>query len=135
MGIYDSIMMEKLTRQQEVIVRKLLHYSKSEEFSQFILKTIEEHNWTRDILGDTVEFLTEEQEDLYESLGGGYTSEEIDEFIYNDNVNLEISRRLRKQGVTSYLCENEEYLDDIRNGNIVCEGINVEEIKRTMQKD
>ena len=127
--------MEKLTRQQEVIVRKLLHYSKSEEFSQFILKTIGEHNWTRDILGDTVEFLTEEQEDLYESLGGGYTSEEIDEFIYNDNVNLEISRRLRKQGVTSYLCDIEEYLDEIRNGNIVCEGINVEEIKRTMQKD
>ena len=86
-------------------------------------------------MGDCVAFLTEEQEDLYESLGGGYTSEEIDEFIYNDNVNLEISRRLRKQGVTSYLCENEEYLDDIRNGNIVCEGINVEEIKRTMQKD
>lgn len=128
-------MMEKLTRQQEVIVRKLLHYSKSEEFSQFILKTIEKHNWTRDILGDTVEFLTEEQEDLYESLGGGYTSEEIDEFIYNDNVNLEISRRLRKQGVTSCLCENEEYLDNIRNGNIVCEGINVEEIKRTILKD
>ena len=128
-------MMEKLTRQQEVIVRKLLHYSKSEEFSQFILKTIEEHNWTRDILGDTVEFLTEEQEELYESLGGGYDSEEIDEFIYNNSVNLEISRKLREQGVISYLCENEEYLDEIRNGNIICDGINVEEIKRAIQKD
>lgn len=127
-------MMEKLTRQQEVIVRKLLHYSKSEEFSQFILKTIEKHNWTRDILGDTVEFLTEEQEELYESLGGGYDSEEIDEFIYNNSVNLEISRKLREQGVTSYLCENEEYLDEIRNGNIICDGINVEEIKRAIQK-
>lgn len=125
---------DKLTRQQEVIVRKLLHYSKSEEFSQFILKTIEKHNWTRDILGDTVEFLTEEQEELYESLGGGYDSEEIDEFIYNDSVNLEISRKLREQGVISYLCENEEYLDEIRNGNIICDGINVEEIKRTIQK-
>lgn len=135
MGINGSIMMNKLTRQQEYVICKLLHYSKSEEISQFILKTIGEHNWTRNILSDTVEFLTEEQEDLYESLGGGYTSEEIDEFIYNDNVNLEISRRLRKQGVTSYLCENEEYLDEIRNGNIVCEGINVEEIKRTIQKD
>ena len=121
--------MDKLTREQEVIVRKLLHYSKSEEFSQFILKTIEEHNWTRDILGDTVEFLTEEQENLYESLGGGYESEEIDEFIYNDMVNLEISKRLREQGVTSYLYTNEEYLDEIRNGSIICEGINVEEIK------
>ena len=134
-GINDSIMMEKLTRQQEYVICKLLHYSKSEEFSQFILKTIGEHNWTRNILSDTVEFLTEEQEDLYESLGGGFDSEEIDEFIYNDRVNLEISRKLREQGVTKYLCENEDYLDEIRNGNIVCEGINVEEIKRTMQKD
>ena len=121
--------MDKLTREQEVVVRKLLHYSKSEEFSQFILNTIGEHNWTRDILGDSVEFLTEEQEDLYESLGGGYESEEIDEFIYNDKVNLEISRKLREQGVTSYLYTNEEYLDEIRNGSIICEGINVEEIK------
>lgn len=121
--------MDKLTREQEVVVRKLLHYSKSEEFSQFILNTIGEHNWTRDILGDSVEFLTEEQEDLYESLGGGYESEEIDEFIYNDKVNLEISRKLREQGVTSYLYTNEEYLDEIRNGSIIYEGINVEEIK------
>ena len=135
MGIYDSIMMEKLTRQQEVIVRKLLHYSKSEDFSQFILNTIGKHNWTRNILSDTVEYLTEEQEDLYESLGGGYDSEEIDEFIYNNSVNLEISRKLREQGVTSYLCENEEYLDEIRNGHIICDGINVEEIKRAIQKD
>ena len=124
--------MDKLTREQEVVVRKLLHYSKSEEFSQFILKTIGEHNWTRDILGDTVEFLTEEQENLYESLGGGYESEEIDEFIYNDKVNLEISRRLREQGVTKYLYENEEYLNDIREGKIICEGINVEEIKNML---
>ena len=126
---------DKLTRQQEVIVRKLLHYSKSEEFSQFILNTIGKHNWTRNILSDTVEYLTEEQEDLYESLGGGYDSEEIDEFIYNNSVNLEISRKLREQGVTSYLCENEEYLDEIRNGNIICDGINVEEIKSAIQKD
>ena len=86
-------------------------------------------------MGDCAAFLTEEQEDLYESLGGGYSSEDIDEFIYNGNVNLEISRRLRGQGVTSYLCENEEYLDEIRNGTIICEGIDVAEIKRTTQKD
>ncbi len=124
--------MDKLTKQQEVIIRKLLHYSKSEEFSQFILNTIEEHNWSRDILGDTVEFLTEKQEELYESLGGGYESEEIDKFIYNNNINLEISRKLREQGVTKYLYENEEYLDEIRNGSIICEGINVEEIKNML---
>ena len=124
---------DKLTRQQEVIVRKLLHYSKSEDFSQFILNTIGKHNWTRDILGDTVEFLTEEQEDLYESLGGGYNSEEIDEFIYNGNVNLEISRKLREQGVTKYLCENEDYLDAIRTGEVVCKDVDVEKIKEEMR--
>ena len=124
---------DKLTRQQEVIVRKLLHYSKSEDFSQFILNTIGKHNWTRDVLVDTVEFLTEEQEDLYESLGGGYDSEEIDEFIYNDNVNLEISRKLREQGVTKYLCENEDYLDAIRTGEVVCKDIDVEKIKEEMR--
>ena len=91
------------------------------------------NRWTRDVLGDTVEYLTEEQEDLYESLGGGYDSEEIDEFIYNDNVNLEISRKLREQGVTKYLCENEDYLDEIRNGSIVCEGVDVEKIKAEIQ--
>ena len=32
--------MDKLTREQEVIVRKLPHYSKSEEFPQFILITL-----------------------------------------------------------------------------------------------
>ena len=124
---------DKLTRQQEVIVRKLLHYSKSEDFSQFILNTIGKHNWARDVLGDTVEFLTEEQEDLYESLGGGYDSEEIDEFIYNDNVNLEISRKLREQGVTKYLCENEDYLDAIRTGEVVCKDVDVEKIKEEMR--
>ena len=124
---------DKLTREQEYVIRKLLHYSKSEDFSQFILNTIGKHNWTRDILGDTVEFLTEEQEDLYESLGGGYDSEEIDEFIYNDNVNLEISRKLREQGVTKFLCENEDYLDAIRTGAVVCKDVDVEKIKEEIR--
>ena len=124
---------DKLTREQEYVICKLLHYSKSEEFSQFILNTIGKHNWTRNILSDTVEYLTEEQEDLYESLGGGYDSEEIDEFIYNDNVNLEISRKLREQGVTKYLCENEDYLDAIRTGEVVCEDVDVEKIKEEMR--
>ena len=122
--------MEKLTRQQEYVICKLLHYSKSEEFSQFILKTIGEHNWTRNILSDTVEFLTEEQEDLYESLGGGYTDEELDEFIESLSINEEIIERLKEQGVSKYLYENEEYLEEIRRGTIICEGINIDEIKK-----
>lgn len=122
--------MEKLTRQQEYVICKLLHYSKSEEFSQFILKTIGEHNWTRNILSDTVDFLTEEQEDLYESLGGGYTDEEMDEFIESLSINEEIIERLKEQGVSKYLYENEEYLEEIRRGTIICEGINIDEIKK-----
>ena len=71
---------------------------------------------------------------MYESLGGGFDSEEIDEFIYNDRINLEISRKLREQGVTKYLCENEDYLDEIRNGSIIYEGIDIEEIKNMVME-
>lgn len=38
----------------------------------------------------------------------------------------------KEQGVTKYLYENEEYLNDIREGKIICEGINVEEIKNML---
>ena len=36
-------------------------------------------------------------------------------------------------GVTRYLYENEEYIEDIRKGTIICEGINVEEIKKNLE--
>lgn len=76
--------------------------------------------------------MTKEQEDLFESLGGGYTCEEIDEILHNDDINFEISEKLKEQGVTRYLYENEEYLNDIREGRIVCEGINIEDIKNML---
>ena len=57
--------MEKLTKQQEDIVCKLLDSSYSEEITQFILDVIEEHNWTRSILGSDSSYLTEEQKELY----------------------------------------------------------------------
>ena len=101
--------------------------------TQYVLNTIGKVNWTRDILSEcSYDYMTEEQEDLFESLGGGYTSEEIDEILYNDDVNFEISEKLKEQGVTKYLYENEEYLNDIREGKIICEGINVEEIKNML---
>lgn len=122
--------MEKLTKQQERGICKLLHHTHTEELTQHILNTIGRNNWTRDILSEcSYDYMTEEQEDLFESLGGGYTSEEIDEILYNDDVNFEISEKLKEQGVTKYLYENEEYLNDIREGRIICEGINVDEIK------
>ena len=66
--------MDKLTEQQERIIKELLHRSKSEEFTQFILKTIQEHNWSRGMLSNCVRHLTHEQKILYESLGGGFSS-------------------------------------------------------------
>ena len=125
--------MDKLTRQQEVAVCKLLHHTHNEEMTQHILNTIGKVNWTRDILSECGGLMTEEQEDLFESLGGGYTCEEIDEILLIDDINYEISEKLKEQGVTKYLYENEEYLDEIRNGNIICEGINVEEIKSCLE--
>lgn len=127
--------MDKLTRQQEDIVCKLLHCSYNEEITQFILSTIEEHNWTRNILGADPSFLTEEQRRKFKKMGGGYKMDEVKKDIETAVINQKIAEQLKKQGVTKYLYENEEYLDEIRNGNIVCEGINVEEIKRTIQKD
>ena len=125
--------MDKLTKQQERGICKLLHHTHTEEMTQHILNTIGKVNWTRDILSEcSYDYMTEEQEDLFESLGGGYTSEEIDEILYNDDVNFEISEKLKEQGVTKYLYENEEYLNDIREGKIICEGINVEEIKNML---
>ena len=103
--------------------------------TQHILNTIGKVNWTRDILSEcSYDYITEEQEDLFESLGGGYTCEEIDEILHNDDINFEISEKLKEQGVTKYLYENEEYLNEIRNGSIICEGINVEEIKNMIME-
>ena len=123
--------MEKLTRQQEDGVCKLLHHTHDENVTQYILETLGKENWTRDILMScNGNYLTDEQWDLFESLGGGYTSEEMDEFIDNLSINDVIIERLKEQGVTKYLYENEEYIDEIREGRIVCEGIDVESIKK-----
>lgn len=125
--------MEKLTKEQERGICKLLNHTNSKEMTQYILNTIGKVNWTRDILSEcSYDYMTEEQEDLFESLGGGYTSEEIDEILLIDDINYEISEKLKEQGVTKYLYENEEYLNDIREGKIICEGINVEEIKNML---
>lgn len=123
--------MEKLTKQQERGICKLLHHTHTEEMTQHILNTIGKVNWTRDILSEcSYDYMTEEQEDLYESLGGGYTDEEMDEFIESLSINEEIIERLKEQGVSKYLYENEEYLEEIRRGTIICEGINIDEIKK-----
>ena len=124
--------MEKLTRQELDGICELLHHTHTEEMTQHILNTIGRDNWTRNILSECGGLMTEEQEDLFEALGGGYTSEEIDEHLHNDDINFEISEKLKEQGVTRYLYENEEYLDEIREGRIICEGIDIDEIKNML---
>lgn len=128
-------MMDKLTRQQEDLVCELLHCSYNEEITQFILETIGKDNWTRSILGSDPSFLTEKQKTLYYQLGGGYKMNELKEDVEIAVINQEIANILERQGVTKYLYENEDYLDAIRNGEIIYEDINVGEIKRAIQKD
>ena len=122
--------MDKLTRQQEDIICKLLHHSHSEEVTQYILEFIGRENWTRDILIEGGRFLTGEQEDILESLGDGYTIDEIDTYTNIALVNFKISEALRLQGAIRFLYENQDYIDAIRTGEIVIEGIDVEQIKK-----
>ena len=122
--------MDKLTKSQEDIVCELLHCSYSEEITQFILDTIEEHNWTRNILGSDPSFLTEEQKELYYNLGGGFKMNEVKEDVEIAVINQKIANILEEQGVTKYLYENEDYLTAIRTGEVICEGVNIEDIKK-----
>lgn len=70
--------MDKLTKQQEEVICELLHCAHNKEITQFILRTIGKENWTRDILSDCMHsMLSEEQKDLFESLGGDYTIDEV----------------------------------------------------------
>lgn len=126
--------MDKLTKQQQSGISKLVHHICDEKVLQCILETIGKENWTRDILGNvfSMSYLTEEQDELLESMGGLYTADEIIEHLENDDINFEIAEKLKGQGVTHYLYENEDYLNEIREGKIICEGIDVEEIKNML---
>lgn len=125
--------MEKLTNRQLCGIAKLVHYIHDEKTIQCILEALGKENWTRSIFSNCAKYLTEEQEDIYESMGGGYTSEEIDEELDKDSINYLIAQELEKKGLTGFsddIFENQEYLDKIREGKIICESIDVEEIKR-----
>ncbi|MBQ6084463.1 MAG: hypothetical protein IJK92_08960 [Bacteroidales bacterium] len=121
--------MEKLTKHQQDGIAEMMHHIHNKEVVQCILETLGEKNWNRDILSSCSSYLTEKQEEIFESLGGNYSSEELDEEWDNDGINSEIAKILKKQGVTHYLYENEDYLNEIREGKIICEGIDVEDIK------
>lgn len=121
--------MEKLNKQQQAGIAEMMHHIHNKEVVQSILETLGEKNWSRDILSSCSSYLTEKQYDVFESLGGDYSSEEIDDILHDDDINYEIAEKLKEQGVTHYLYENEDYLNEIREGKIVCEGIDVDEIK------
>ena len=123
--------MEKLNTQQLSGIAELVHYINDKDVTQCILEKLGRENWTRAILTNC-SFLTPAQEEVLESLGGYYTSEEIDEILHNDDINFEIAEKLKEQGVTHFLYENEEYLDNVREGKIICEGVDVEEIKNIL---
>ena len=124
--------MDKLTAQQLKGISKLLHHIHNEGVTQYILEVLGKENWSRPILIESCEFLNKEQETLLESLGGCYSNEELDEFMDNWDINDEISERLKEMGITHYLYENEEYIEEIRKGTIICEYINIDEIKKSL---
>ena len=122
--------MDKLTKKQEEIICELLHCAHNKEITQFILRTIGEENWTRGMLSNCMSsFLTEEQNKLSRSLGGGYSINEMAKMGVETMINCKIADKLKEQGVTHFLYKNDEYLDAVRVGDIICEGINIKEIK------
>ena len=125
--------MDKLTKQQLKGISKLLHHIHDEKVTQYILEVLGKENWSRPVLIESCEFLNEEQEMILESLGGCYSNKELDEFMDIWDINDEIFKKLKEMGVTRYLYENEEYIEEIRTGTIICEGINVEEIKKNLK--
>ena len=121
--------MKKLTKYEQDGIKKLLSDINNKKVVQCILETLGEKNWSRDILSSCSSYLTEKQEEIFESFGGDFSSEELDEEWDNDSINNRIAEILKKQGITHYLYENEDYLNEIREGKIICEGIDVEDIK------
>ena len=121
--------MKKFKRSEEKVVGHLLHCAYNKEITQFILNTIGRENWTKSILSNcTLSVLTEEQKELSLSMGVGFTFEEMVDKSIISILNEQIIEKLKGMGVSKYLYENDDYIDDIRNKVIICEGIDVDEI-------
>ena len=127
--------MDKLTNRQLEGIAELVHHIHDKGAIQCILEALGEENWTRGILSNSYHYLTNEQKAIAESKGGHYTSEEIDEHLDNYDINRGIAEKIERMGLTNfsnYSLEFADYLDEIREGKIICEGIDVEEIKNTI---
>ena len=118
-----------LTKQNLDGICKVLGFIHDKETVQHILNVIGRENWTREVFNEcSYSNLTHEQAVLFDQMGGNYTYDEIEQMLYIDDINEEISDRLREQGVTPFLYQNEDYLNSIREGKVICEGIDVEQI-------
>ena len=121
--------MKHLKKEELIGIRKVLRFTHDRDTVQNILNVIGRENWTREVLEECdSSLLTNEQNALFESLGGYFSDEEFEQRLYSDDINEEISDLLRKQGVTPFLYQNEDYLNSIREGKVICEGIDVDEI-------
>lgn len=121
--------MKKFKRSEEKVVGRILHCSHNKEVIQHILTTIGRENWTKSILSNCrMSYLTEEQKELSLSFGWGYTFDEMWDEAKISIHNKLIVEKLKEMGVSKYLYENDDYIDDIRNKVIICEGIDVDKI-------
>lgn len=128
--------MDKLTKQQEDIICKLLYCSENKEFKQELLQIIGEKNWTRDILSSVRnKYLTERQIDYFHSLGGHFSVDEVSEHINEWKIESAIADKLKERGVSHFLYENEEYLSALRKGQEIFEGLDITEIKNELLMD
>lgn len=128
--------MDKFTKQQEDIICELLHCSENKEFKQELLQLIGEDNWSRNILSSTRnKYLTESQIRYFYSLGGHFSGDEVSEHINEWRIEKAISNRLKEQGVSRFLYENEEYLSALREGQEIFEGLDIEKVKNELLMD
>ena len=125
--------MDKLTSNQKEVISELLFYSNSSEFTQEVLRIIGKDNWSREIMSDSVKnHLTHEQNIFFESLGGGYSTDEISKYLVERKIERRIAKELKSRGATAFLYENQDYLSALRNGQEIFEGIDVEQIKNDL---
>lgn len=121
--------MKKFKRSEEKVVGHILNCSHNKDVIQHILTTIGKENWSKSILSNCrLSYLTEEQKELSLSLGRGFSFDEMVDKGVNLVLNRQIIEKLKEMGVSKYLYENDDYIDDIRNKVIICEGIDIDEI-------
>ena len=117
----------KFTIDEDDLICDILRFKADKDITQHVLKTIGKDHWSRTILYCALPYLTDEQNEIFKSLGGRFTVKDTDEQILHIEVRHILSRKLKQQGVTHFLYKNNDYLESIRNGETVVEGIDMAE--------